>query len=179
MLYANYHFKVYFFKIFVIHIFLDNLVPKSEGLQIDWNLVQGYYITIYLLRFYCLFFQNFCYSHHFGEICPNWLESSICIHSSSLWFENASSVKWNVILQKKTCLSRNINGIYFHLNLTTTFSLQINILVIIESFNFSRFSCSKYYGQILFHLVFSKLSELHCDTLIANLIFIFSIFFAL
>ena len=35
-------------------------------------------------------------------------------NSSSLLFENASSVKQNVILQKKTCQSRKISGIYFH-----------------------------------------------------------------
>ena len=33
------YFDVYFFKIFFIHIFLANLVPKCEVLQIDWNLV--------------------------------------------------------------------------------------------------------------------------------------------
>ena len=65
---------------------------------------------------------------------------------------------------------------FFHLNLTTTFSLQINMVIVIESSNFSKFSCSKYYGQILLHFVFSKLIELHCNMLITNLIFIFSIF---
>ena len=100
------------------------------------------------------------------------------VNSSSLLFENASNVKLNVSLRrKKTCISRNISGIYFHLNLTTTFSLQINMLVLIESSNFSKFSCSKYKAQILFHLVFSKLAELHCHMLITNLIFIFKFFF--
>ena len=51
------------------------------------------------------------------------------------------------------------------------------MLIIIESFNFSKKGCSKNYDQILFHLVFSKLTELHCDMLINNLIFIFSNFF--
>ena len=46
--------------------------------------------------------------------------------NSSLKFKNASSVKWNVILQKKTCLRCKINRIYFDLYIKTTFSLQIN-----------------------------------------------------
>ena len=44
------------------------------------------------------------------------------------------------------------------------------MVIIIKSSNFSKFSCSKYYGQILFYLVFSKLMELHCDMLTTNLI---------
>ena len=36
------------------------------------------------------------------------------------------------------------------------------MLIIIESSNFSKLSCSRYYGQISFHLVFSKLTEFHC-----------------
>ena len=79
--------------------------------------------------------------------------------------------------RKITYPSRKISGIYFHLNLTMRFSLQINMLSIIESSNLLRFSCSKYYGQISFHLVFSKLTGLHWDMLITNLIFKFSIFF--
>ena len=35
------------------------------------------------------------------------------------------------------------------------------MLIIIESSNFSKFSCLEYYEQISFHLVFSKLTELH------------------
>ena len=54
---------------------------------------------------------------------------------------------------------------------------QYYMLIIIESSNFSKFSCSKYYNQISFHPVFSKLTEIHCDMLITNFIFIFSIFF--
>ena len=50
LLYPYFEFNVYFFKIFVIHIFWANLVPKSEGPQIKWNLVQGY-IAICLLQF--------------------------------------------------------------------------------------------------------------------------------
>ena len=33
------------------------------------------------------------------------------------------------------------------------------MLVIIESSNFSKFSCSKYYVQILIHFIFFKLTE--------------------
>ena len=35
------------------------------------------------------------------------------------------------------------------------------MLIIIESSNFSKFSGSQYYGEILFHLSLSKLTELH------------------
>ena len=38
--YGYFDFNVYFFNILFIHIFGENLVPKSEVLQIDWNLVQ-------------------------------------------------------------------------------------------------------------------------------------------
>ena len=50
LLYVYFDFKVYYFKIFVIHIFWPNLVPKSEVLQISLNLIQGY-IATYLSRF--------------------------------------------------------------------------------------------------------------------------------
>ena len=36
---------VFFFRISVIHTFWANLVPKSEFLQINWNLIQGYIAT--------------------------------------------------------------------------------------------------------------------------------------
>ena len=42
LLYPYFEFNVYFFKIFAIQIFLVILVPKSEALQINWNLIQGY-----------------------------------------------------------------------------------------------------------------------------------------
>ena len=54
------------------------------------------------------------------------------VNSSSLQFENASSLKQNVILQKKR-LSGKISGIYFHLNLATTFSLQKNSLIVTDT----------------------------------------------
>ena len=84
-----YDFNVYFFKILFIHLFLGkwvhcymlittltfifskffssicfwaNLVPKSEVLQIDRNLVQRQ-ITIFLFRFLFLFFQFFFHSY--------------------------------------------------------------------------------------------------------------------
>ena len=54
------------------------------------------------------------------------------------------------------------------------------MLIMIESSNFSKFSYSKYYRQVLFHLVFFKLTtKLDCDMLIAKWIFTFSIFSAL
>ena len=49
-LYAHFDFNVCFFKIFVIHIFWANFVPKSEVSQINWNLIQGCIATC-LLRF--------------------------------------------------------------------------------------------------------------------------------
>ena len=51
------------------------------------------------------------------------------------------------------------------------------MLIIIKSSNFSKFSCSKYYGHISFDLAFSKLTKLHCNMQITSLIFIFAIFF--
>ena len=48
LLHAYYSFNVYSFKIFVFHLFWTNLVPKSEVLKINWNLLQGY-IAIYML----------------------------------------------------------------------------------------------------------------------------------
>ena len=38
---------------------------------------------------------------------------------------------------------------------------QYYILIIIESYNFSKFFCSKYRGQIWFHLVFFIMTELN------------------
>ena len=61
MLYHYFKFSVYFSKIFVTHIFWADLVPKSEVLKINWNLVQGY-SALCLLWFWCLFLQNFCHS---------------------------------------------------------------------------------------------------------------------
>ena len=40
LLYAYYSFNVYFFKKIFHHVIWANLVPKSEVLQIDLNLVQ-------------------------------------------------------------------------------------------------------------------------------------------
>ena len=34
-------------------------------------------------------------------------------------------------------------------------------MILIESYNFLKFCCSTYYGQIPFHLAFSILTELH------------------
>ena len=48
LLYAYFNFFVYFFKIFVIHTFWENLVAKSAVLQINWNLIERY-IAICLL----------------------------------------------------------------------------------------------------------------------------------
>ena len=41
---------IFFFTVFVNHIFWTNLVSKFKVFQIDWNFVQGY-IATYLLRF--------------------------------------------------------------------------------------------------------------------------------
>ena len=55
---------------------LANLVPKSEVLRINWNLVQGY-IAICLLQFQCLSFQNFCHSCFLGKFGPIiWISSN-------------------------------------------------------------------------------------------------------
>ena len=70
LLYTYFNFDVYFFKIFVIHIFWTNLVAKSEVLQINWNLVQAYIVT-YLLWFECLIFQNFVIHLTLGKFGQN------------------------------------------------------------------------------------------------------------
>ena len=56
-------------KFLTITFFWANLVPKSEVLQIIWNLVQGY-IPICLFRFWCLFFRNFCHSYFLDKFDP-------------------------------------------------------------------------------------------------------------
>ena len=50
LLYSYFDFDVYFFKLFVSHIFLGKYGLKIWSSQIGWNLVEGC-ITICLLRF--------------------------------------------------------------------------------------------------------------------------------
>ena len=61
LLHAYYDFHVYFFKILSFILFWANLVPKSNVLQIDWNLIQGH-IVICWLRFWCVIFRSICRS---------------------------------------------------------------------------------------------------------------------
>ena len=67
------------------NFFWANLVPKSELLQINWNLVQVY-IATNLLRFQSLFFQTFCHSCSLGKFGPiiwissNWLKFRRGVH---------------------------------------------------------------------------------------------------
>ena len=66
LLHTYYDFNVYFFKILIIFLWA-NLVPKSEVLQFNWNLVQGY-IAIFLLHF-CVYFFKIIFIHIFlGQI---------------------------------------------------------------------------------------------------------------
>ena len=51
LLYSHFEFNVYFSKIFVTHIFWGKFGPRSEVLQINWNLVHLGHISIYLLWF--------------------------------------------------------------------------------------------------------------------------------
>ena len=88
-------------------IFLGaNLVPKSEVLQINWNLVQGY-IAIWLLEFWCLFFQNFCQSYFLGKFdlkiwsFPNWLKFSAGVHYNM-------SITILMFIFQKFCHSQNL-----------------------------------------------------------------------
>ena len=72
MLHAYFIFNVYFFKILFIHIFLASLVPKSEVLQINWNLVQAY-IAIYcymliMIWIFSKFFVIYIFGGIFGPI---------------------------------------------------------------------------------------------------------------
>ena len=90
LLYTYYDFNVCFFKIFVIHIFWVNLVPKSEVLQINWNLAYGY-ITMWLLQSQCLFFRNFCHSYFSGKFGPK-------IWSSSDWLKLGAEVDCDMLV---------------------------------------------------------------------------------
>ena len=66
LLYACYNFNVNFIKILVTHIFLANLITKSDVVPIDWNLAFAYIINTICWLFSCskyyglifLFFSN-------------------------------------------------------------------------------------------------------------------------
>ena len=58
-----------FSKYLSLIFFWANLVPKFEVFQIEWNFVQGYIATC-LLRFSCLFFQNFVIHIILGKFGP-------------------------------------------------------------------------------------------------------------
>ena len=78
LLYDYYDFNVYFFKIFVSHIFWDKFAPKTWSFP-NWlkfrTEVHSYILTTILM----LIFSKFWHSHNFGQICfqnlsPNWLK---------------------------------------------------------------------------------------------------------
>ena len=62
LLYVNFIFNVCFSKFLSFILFWANFVLKSEVLQLNQNLVQGY-TAICLLRFQRLFFHIFCHSY--------------------------------------------------------------------------------------------------------------------
>ena len=69
-----------------------------------------------------------------------------------IWFEN---VKFSKLTE---------TGGRVHCDMLITILVLIIIdsnTIIIERSSFTKFSCLRYYGQILSHLVFSKLTEVH------------------
>ena len=115
LLYAYYDFNVYFFRIFANHILWANLVPKSEVLQIDWNLVDGY-ITIYLFQFWCLFFSKFLSVMFLGKFCLkiwslNWLKFGAtllytCYNFNAFFQKFCHSYNFGKIWSQKLMLSQ-------------------------------------------------------------------------
>ena len=78
--YAYFDFNVYFFKILFIHSFREKLVPKSEVLQIDWNLVD-YHILISIVMFIFSKFLWFIFS--LGKFGPT--------------KSDVRQIKWNLV----------------------------------------------------------------------------------
>ena len=78
LLYAYYDFNVYFSKIFVTHLFWANLSHNLDFFKLTKNFVEGN-IAIYLLQFYCLFFQSSLHSSFLGKFGPKTWSSSNCL----------------------------------------------------------------------------------------------------
>ena len=83
LLYAYYNFNIYFFKIFIIHVFFANEVPNHEVLKINWNLVQGY-IVICLLRFLMFIFSKFLRFIFIGQI---WSQNIKFSKLTKIWYQ--------------------------------------------------------------------------------------------
>ena len=67
MIYPHFGFNIYFSKIFVIHIFWVNLVPKSDVLSVDRNLAFMYIIMLIIIESNNFPFFFFC-SKYYGQI---------------------------------------------------------------------------------------------------------------
>ena len=79
---AYFDFNVYFFKIFVIHIFsLGKFGPtKSDVCQIKWNLVQGYIVYAYFD--FNIYFFKILFMHVFsGKFGPEMWSSSTSLNA--------------------------------------------------------------------------------------------------
>ena len=117
-----------------------------------------------LISILMLFFQFFCQSYFlggkFGPIIwssPNWLnfvEGTILYayyDFNDYFFKNfIIHIIFDKIWSCPSWLESSIYKRYWYY-----------MLIIKESYNLSKFFCSKYYWQILFHLVFFILTELH------------------
>ena len=85
--YPYFEFNAYFSIILVIHIFWGQ--TKSQNLKF-FKLTEishmGSLLYAMLLRFYCLYFQNFCHWYFFGLICSQNLKFS---KLNQIWYRDA------------------------------------------------------------------------------------------
>ena len=101
LLYAYYYdFNLYIFKNFVSHIFWTNLVPKSNVLQIDWNIVVCWcnidwaYCYMLILVLMCNFSKYWPFANFGGKFHPK-----ICFSPYLLKF--SIEIQWTYINQNK------------------------------------------------------------------------------
>ena len=141
-----------FSKFLLFTFFWANLVPKPEVLQINRNLVQGY-TAIWLLRFWCLFFQNLYHSCFFDQIWSHNLDFLKLIEISSrvtfLFFQDSFHLYFLGKFGPKIRCSSN----------WLKFGTEVDhyMLISILMFIFSKFLSFIFFGQIWSqNLKFSK-----------------------
>ena len=85
LLYANYDFNVYFFKIFVINIFWANFVPKFSKLTGIWysgTLLYAYYdfkVSFFKIIFIYIFWANLARKFEVLKTDRNFIKRYIAI----------------------------------------------------------------------------------------------------
>ena len=136
------------------------------------------YITICLLRFWRLFLQNVCHLYFCGLI---WSENLKFSKLTEIWYRD-------ILLYTYYDFTAYFFKIFVNHNFLGKFGLKIwsfpnwlkfsaavhyYMFITILMFIFSKVSSFK---NLMLSLVFSKLTKSHCDMLITNLIFSFSIF---